>query len=124
LATTKTIVAPRDLAENLAHEADSMKGEDVAILEVADVLFITDYFVLITAQTNRQSRAIAAALQDMVKPLIGEKGRLEGEQNSDWILLDFDTVIAHIFTPDAREFYNLENLWAEEENAKSDVTLT
>jgi len=101
-----------------------MKGEDVAILEVADVLFITDYFVLITAQTNRQSRAIAAALQDMVKPLIGEKGRLEGEQNSDWILLDFDTVIVHIFTPDAREFYNLENLWAEEENAKSDVTLT
>ncbi|MCX8230050.1 MAG: ribosome silencing factor [Planctomycetota bacterium] len=122
MATTKTIVAPRDLAEKLAHEADSMKGEDVAILEVADVLFITDYFVLITAQTNRQSRAIAAALQDMVKPLIGEKGRLEGEQNSDWILLDFDTVIVHIFTPDAREFYNLENLWAEEESAKSDVT--
>ena len=112
-AKLKKTVAPRKLAERLAHEADALKGEEVAILDMAELLLVTDFFVLITAQSNRQMRAIARKLNEVAKEVTGYKGRLEGDNYSEWLLMDLDTVVVHIFTPDAREFYALEALWAD-----------
>jgi len=111
--TTEKIVEPRELAERLAHEADALKGDEIVILDVAELLFVTDFFVIITAQSNRQMRAIASKLNEVAKEVTGHKGRLEGDNHSEWLLMDLDTVVVHVFTPEAREFYNLETLWAD-----------
>lgn len=105
----------RALAETLAHEALELKGEDVRILDVSDLLYITDFFVIVTTQSARQTRALADALRIAAKEAVGSKGTSEGTASSSWLLCDFDTVVAHILTEDAREFYALDDLWADAE---------
>ena len=103
------------LAQHLANEALELKGEDVRILDVSGLLYITDYFVLVTTQSARQTRALAEALRAAAKADTGAKGITEGTAQSAWLLCDFDTVVVHILTAEAREFYALDDLWADAE---------
>jgi len=105
----------RALAERLAHEADSLKGENIRILDVGEFLFLTDYFVLVTTQSMRQTKSMADALKMAAKELTGSKGVHEGTAHSSWMLCDFDEVIVHILTDEAREFYGMDELWADAE---------
>ena len=105
----------RELAERLAQEALALKGEDVRILDVSDLLYITDYFVIVTSASARQTRALADAMRQVAKEVTGDKGASEGTANSTWLLCDFDTVVVHILTEEAREFYALDDLWADAE---------
>ncbi len=102
------------LATVLAHAAEELKGEQVRVLDVADLLFITDYFVIVTTQTPRQTRGMAESLNVSAKAAgAPRKGTIEGDHRSPWLLLDFDNVVVHILTADAREFYDLDNLWCD-----------
>jgi ribosome-associated protein len=103
----------RALAELLAREAAELKGEDVRVLDVSELLYITDYFVIVTSQSARQTRAIAEGLRAAAKEFAGTKGHEEGAVKSPWVLCDFDTVVAHVLTPEAREFYDLDGLWSD-----------
>ncbi len=105
----------RALAETLAHAALDLKGENVRILDVSDLIFITDYFVIITSQSERQTRAIAESLKAVAKQTTGSKGASEGTSKSTWLLCDFESVVVHVLTEDAREFYSLDDLWADAE---------
>lgn len=105
----------RALAETLAHEALELKGENVRILDVSDLLYITDFFLIVTTQSARQTRALAEALRTAAKQATGNKGTSEGTATSAWLLCDFDTVVVHILTEEAREFYGLDDLWADAE---------
>ena len=105
----------RALAERLAREADSLKGENIRILDVAEFLYLTDYFVLVTTQSMRQTRSMAEALKMAAKELTGSKGTAEGTAHSSWMLCDFDDVIVHILTEEARDFYDMDDLWADAE---------
>ena len=105
----------RALAERLAQEALALKGEEVRILDVSDLLYITDFFVIITSASARQTRALAEALRKVAKAQSGAKGISEGTPQSNWLLCDFDTVVVHILTAEAREFYSLDDLWADAE---------
>jgi len=95
------------------------QGEDLAILDVSGPLVIADYFVIATARNPRQAVAIARELDRAVKqgPLKDAGLRrlnaagMEGEGN--WILLDLDLVVVHVFTAETRALYDLENLWAD-----------
>ncbi len=105
----------RALAERLAHEADLLKGENIRILDVGEFLFLTDYFVLVTTQSMRQTKSMAEALKMAAKEMTGSKGVAEGTAHSSWMLCDFDEVIVHILTEEAREFYGMDDLWADAE---------
>ena len=105
----------RALAEMLAHAALESKGEDVRILDVSELIFITDYFVIITSQSERQTRAMAESLKAVAKEATGSKGMSEGKSKSTWLLCDFESVVVHILTEEAREFYALDDLWADAE---------
>jgi ribosome-associated protein len=105
----------RALAIRLAHEADLLKGENIRILDVGEFLFLTDYFVLVTTQSMRQTKSMAESLKMAAKELTGSKGTAEGTVHSSWMLCDFDDVIVHILTEEARDFYDMDDLWADAE---------
>lgn len=90
--------------------------EDLQILDVSRPLPIVDYFVIGTVRSTRQAQAIARELDQEVKHWRGRRRRNTGgleTQDSNWVLLDFDDVIVHLFLPEARAYYRLENLWAD-----------
>ena len=101
-----------DLAQLAARAADSKQGEDIVALDVSEPLPLTDVFVLVTGRNERNVQAIAAEVEEKmieagVKPL-----RREGRAEGRWILIDFGDVIVHIFRPEEREYYQLEDAWA------------
>jgi len=110
----------RALAEKLAHEAFMLKGENIRILNVGEFLYITDYFLIITTQSVRQTKALAESLKMIAKQDTGSKGHDEGAATSSWMLVDFDDVVVHILTEEAREFYDLDGLWVDAEEIKFD----
>ena len=92
----------------------SKKGIDPLVLDVAETLVITSYFVIASGGSDRQVAALADAVEDTLREQAGIKpiGR-EGERERKWILLDFADVVVHIFQPEEREFYRLEKLWSD-----------
>ena len=72
----------------------------------------TDFFVVVTGANARQTRAIADEIQKRLRAE-ARPARVEGEREGDWILIDYIDVVVHVFTPDTREFYRLEQLWGE-----------
>ena len=103
----------QELAFGLALAADDLKAEGVCVLGVQELLYVTDYFVLATTQSARQTKALADGLNEVAKQAVGNKGRVEGSQRSSWLLIDLGNVVVHVLTEDAREFYGLDELWAD-----------
>lgn len=107
-----TLDEAQRLALDIAQAADERKGADITILRIADVSYLADYFVIVTAFSTVQARAIARTIEDTLEenwhrsPL-----RTEGQLEGSWILQDYGEVIIHIFLPAEREFYNLEAFW-------------
>lgn len=104
----------REIALLAAEAASDKKAGDVVVLDVAQTLVITGYFVIATGTTDRHVRSIADEVEDQLRETAGMKpiGR-EGEREGRWILLDFGDVVVHVFQPDERDFYRLEKLWAD-----------
>ncbi len=94
-----------------------VKGRDIAILDLRGINNrVCDYYIICQADSSTQVNAIAGSVEAMVKKRIGEKPyHSEGFQNSEWILVDYVTVVVHVFQSEVREFYNLESLWADAE---------
>jgi ribosome-associated protein len=107
-------LSPARLAELVAAFAADVKAIDLVELDLRDVLGYTDYFVTCSGNTDRQTKAIHDRIHQGMK---NEHGvlprRVEGLGESRWILMDYLDVVVHVFTPDAREFYRLEQLWGE-----------
>ena len=89
------------------------KGEDLIAIDVSELTILADTFVIVTGRSKIQTRAIADAIEEAVKAGGGAIARVEGYADGSWILIDLGTVIVHVFTPEQREFYNLERLWSE-----------
>lgn len=104
----------REIALLAAEAASEKKAADVVVLDVAETLVITGYFVVATGSTDRHVRSIADEVEDQLREQGGIKpiGR-EGEREGRWVLLDFGDVVVHVFQPDERDFYRLEKLWAD-----------
>ncbi len=105
-------VDSQDLAVAIAQAADDRKGVDIKILAVQDISFLADYFVIVTGYSHVQVRAIARAMEDKVQEIWQRSPlRTEGQAEGSWVLQDYGDVIAHIFLPHEREYYNLEAFW-------------
>jgi ribosome-associated protein len=102
------------LAERIATIASDRKAIDIRVLDLRGVVSYTDYFVICSGNTERQTKAIHDAIYQDLK----DDGRIlprrtEGEREARWILLDYLDCVVHIFTPEARDYYRLEQLWGE-----------
>ena len=93
------------LAEAIVRALDSKRAQKIEMIQVSDVTILADYFILCTATSTTQIRTLS--------DLCEEAGEQLGERESGWVLLDFSTVVVHIFLPEQREFYNLERLWSD-----------
>lgn len=94
-----------------------VKGRNISILNLTTIHNrVCDYFIICQADSNTQVSAIAGSVEEIVKKLTGERPyRKEGLQNSEWVLIDYVTVVVHVFQSQIRNFYNLESLWADAE---------
>ena len=102
------------LAERIAAIAADRKAADVRVLDLREVVSYTDFFVICSGNTERQTKAIHDAIHRELKDEDGLlPRRAEGVREARWILLDYLDSVVHIFTPAAREFYRLEHLWGE-----------
>lgn len=107
-------LTPEELAHAIAQLASDRKAIDLVELSVRDVLGYTDYFIVATGNTERQVKAIHDAIHRGLKDDHGIlPRRVEGLTESRWVLMDYLDVVVHIFTPEAREYYRLEQLWGE-----------
>ena len=107
------MIASAQLADRIAAIASDKKARDLRVLDVADLVGYTDYFLICSGGTERQTKAIHDAVHQELKREGVRPARVEGEREARWILMDYGDCVVHIFTPDARAFYRLEQLWGE-----------
>lgn len=103
----------REELEIAVKALDSKKAHDIKALKVEDLTILANYFVIASATSTTQVKALA----DEVEFKLGEKGitpkSIEGEQSKTWIILDYVDLIVHVFLEETRDFYQLEHLWAD-----------
>ncbi|NTW70421.1 MAG: ribosome silencing factor [Chlorobiaceae bacterium] len=109
----KEVAISELLAKRCAELALEKKCEDIKILDLRGLTSITDYFVIITADSERKSKAAAEHIVDELKEDDERPMHVEGMDSMHWILLDYVDVVVHIFMPDERRFYDLESLWSD-----------
>ena len=117
----------RSLALCLAEAADDRKGSDILVLQVADVSYIADYFLIVTGFSRTQVRAICESMEQAAEAICQRLPlRQEGKGEGTWVLLDYGDVIAHVLMPEQREFYDLEAFWGHAERLplSSDIAST
>jgi ribosome-associated protein len=114
MTPAQTQMAPEALALAVADYAADRKALEIVQLDLRGMIEYTDYFVICTGRTDRQTKAIHDAIHLGMK---SEHGllprRVEGLTQAKWILMDYLDVVVHVFTPDTREYYRLEQLWGE-----------
>ncbi|HEX2088369.1 MAG TPA: ribosome silencing factor [Actinomycetota bacterium] len=114
-----------ELARLAARAASSKQGEATVILDLRDLLTITDYFVITSGTSDRQVKTVAEEIVRAMKEHGTRPVREEGDAQAGWILLDFVDFVVHVFRQEERDYYRLENLWGDaprvswEEEAKA-----
>ena len=98
------------------------KGEDFQAIDLEGKTIIADTFVIVTGRSKIQTRSIADSIGEAIRASGHHIARTEGYGDGNWILMDLGSVVVHIFTPEMREFYNLERLWASAETRKAQTS--
>jgi ribosome-associated protein len=109
-------ILPHELALQIAAAAEDKKAVDIVLLNVSDVCYLADYFVIITGFSRAQLNAISESIEERLEEnynLI--PARTSGKKEGGWIVQDYTDVIVHIFLPEEREYYNLEAFWGHAE---------
>lgn len=107
-----------DLAELLVSVAEDKKAWDPVVMDLRGRTTVVDYFVICDGETDRQLRGIADAMLEKAKRADVRPLAVDGYDEATWILLDFDSVLAHIFLPGERAYYDLESLWSATEKKR------
>jgi len=103
---------PGELAHRIVDVASDKKAADIVLLRTSEITTMADYFVIASGRSERQVQALSTAIVDElrdegIKPL-----GVEGMSSARWVLLDYGSVIVHLFAPEEREYYGLEKLWS------------
>lgn len=101
-----------ELMKNIVATLDNKKATNIKSLEITELTSVADYFVIATGTSGTHIRALSDEVQDTLTKQGVEPKSIEGK-STGWILLDYGTVVVHLFTPDQRELYSLEHLWAD-----------
>jgi ribosome-associated protein len=105
-------LTPRGVADELLAVAEDKKAWEPMVIDVRGRTTIAEYFVICEGDTDRQVRGIADAMLERLRERGIRPLRVDGYDDASWILLDFDSVLAHVFLPGERSYYDLESLWA------------
>ena len=111
LAPSLVGATPLELAKAIGEVLDNKKGHEVRVLHVENKTSITDYFVLCTGNSGTQVKALAGEVDFKIEQRGVAADNVEGRANNSWIVLDYGNVVVHIFSREAREFYNLDKLY-------------
>jgi ribosome-associated protein len=107
-------LSPEELATRIAEIASDKVAHDIRVFDLRGVVSYTDFFVICSGGTERQTKAIHDGIHQELKDVYGMlPRRVEGLTESRWILMDYLDAVVHIFTPDARSYYRLEQLWGD-----------
>lgn len=113
---TAIATRPRKLSSEVSkavRAALDKKALDVVVLDLRDTPAFTDFFILCSGQNQRQVKAIADAVEEVLRASKIRPAHVEGYDRGDWVLMDFFSFIVHVFTPQTRAFYALERLWGD-----------
>lgn len=107
-------VTPLELARVAALAADSKKARDVVLLDLSAQTDVCDYFLICSAENSRKVDAIVDEVREKVSANCGVSPlSCEGREGLSWVLLDYGSVVVHVFKPETRDFYRLERLWGD-----------
>ena len=101
-----------ELARDIVKVLDNKKGMDIKLIEITEHSIVADYFVIVSGTSNTHVKALAEEVESELTQKGIEPHHLEGKATG-WILLDYSGVLIHVFTREAREYYNLERLWQD-----------
>ena len=118
------MLSPKEIAYSVTKALDEKKGMNIKLLKIDKVSSLADYFLICTGTSNTHVRTLCDfaeyTLEELGEPMLGR----EGNRGNAWELLDYGTIVVHVFTEEAREFYSLERLWADAENVDiSDIII-
>jgi ribosome-associated protein len=106
--------ASRDVAVAAARAASGKQADAIVVLDVHELIVITDFFVICSAGTERQLKTVLEAIEDEIREGLGVRPvRREGEAGAGWWLLDYVDVVIHVFGAEERDYYDLERLWRD-----------
>lgn len=110
-ATKPAPAGPLDIAHTALDAVEGKKATQIVLLDVHEISVFTDYFLICNGESERQLKAIAEGVADALDKAGGKQIGREGTAESGWMLLDYGDLTIHVFAPEQREFYNLEELW-------------
>ncbi|MCI5753551.1 MAG: ribosome silencing factor [Clostridiales bacterium] len=114
-------MTPREIAERIVVTLDNKKGKDIRLLKTEAVTVLADYFVLCTGTGATHLKTLVEEVDKALSEAGEPPLRREGYRGGSWVLLDFGSVIVHLFSEQARSFYDLEHLWADAEDVTASV---
>ncbi|MBL4904829.1 MAG: ribosome silencing factor [Flavobacteriaceae bacterium] len=114
-----------DLIAEIIKGIDDVKGENVQVLDLREIEnTVCDYFIICSGNSNTQVKAISGSIQKVVSKSLKDKPwHIEGEANSEWVLMDYVNVVVHIFQKQIREFYDIESLWGDAKTTLISTTI-
>ncbi|MFW5780403.1 MAG: ribosome silencing factor [Bacillota bacterium] len=106
-------MSPKELKDSIVSVMEDKKASDITVLDIAKQTTIADYFIIATAKNTAQIKALVEAIEKKLEssdmPILRKEGVSEGR----WVVVDFGSILVHIFNAETREYYNLEKLWTE-----------
>lgn len=112
------MLKPINIAKLAAKKAENKKAEDALILEMAKLTSFTDYFVIVSGNSNIHVKAITDFIIEELRKKKIVLNHMEGYQEATWVLLDYNEIIIHVFHKDVRKYYQIEELWGDAKEIK------
>jgi len=102
-----------EITRTIIDALDEKKGENTLLLDIHEIASFTDYFVICSGTSDRMLDGLAEGVMRKVREVHQLHGRAEGRASGGWVIVDFGDIVVHLFSPDQREYYNLEELWSQ-----------
>ncbi len=103
----------REIAKTVIAGLEDKKADDIRVIDITEVSVIADYFIITSGKNRNQVQALADQAEEKLRGIGVHPRQIEGYQTANWILMDFQDVIVHIFNEEDRLFYNLEKIWLD-----------
>ena len=113
-----------EIAYEAVRALDSKKAQDIKLIGIREISSLADYFVIAAATSNTQAKALADEVEFKLSQMGIEPDHVEGRSGNTWTLLDYNTVVVHIFLDKTRDFYDLERLWKDGEQLSLEGIVT
>lgn len=104
---------PFELAKTAAKLLDEKKAENISVIKIDDISSLADYFVIANGRGSTHVRSLSDELEEKLKQQGVTPARIEGYRSDNWVLMDYESVVVHVFTQEGRDFYDLDRLWAD-----------